>query len=281
MLFVGLDVIGGYVTEINVTSPTGVRELDEQFGIDVPALLIDAIDRAGWSGAHADERRPTTDPHRTARQRGRGPARRSRDRLTTMLFLAALLHAHGHPGRHLHRPGQRAAAARPAWRCCWSPTTCPRPRSNDSAAYLAQRTQTGSGNTPRTSRRRSSPIAAAPVPPAADATDAAAARRPPPVTQLLHQPASDADIRYCAHASDRTTAAGAGGQRARAAQRPRRRRRSWCCAASRATEPVAQPGHPRLEAGALPGRAGAARSSASARSTTRLRRARAASAAAR
>ena len=31
MLFVGLDVIGGYVTEINVTSPTGVRELDKQF----------------------------------------------------------------------------------------------------------------------------------------------------------------------------------------------------------------------------------------------------------
>ena len=29
MLFVGLDVIGGYVTEINVTSPTGVRELDQ------------------------------------------------------------------------------------------------------------------------------------------------------------------------------------------------------------------------------------------------------------
>ena len=32
MLFVGLDVIGGFVTEINVTSPTGVRELDRQFG---------------------------------------------------------------------------------------------------------------------------------------------------------------------------------------------------------------------------------------------------------
>ena len=33
MLFVGLDVIGGFVTEINVTSPTGIRELDKQFGI--------------------------------------------------------------------------------------------------------------------------------------------------------------------------------------------------------------------------------------------------------
>jgi glutathione synthase len=45
MLFVGLDVIGGYVTEINVTSPTGVRELDKQFGTDLAGLLLDAIDR--------------------------------------------------------------------------------------------------------------------------------------------------------------------------------------------------------------------------------------------
>jgi glutathione synthase len=45
MLFVGLDVIGGFVTEINVTSPTGIRELDKQFGIDVGALLMQAIER--------------------------------------------------------------------------------------------------------------------------------------------------------------------------------------------------------------------------------------------
>ena len=45
MLFVGLDVIGGTVTEINVTSPTGVQELQRAYGVDVPALLIDAIDR--------------------------------------------------------------------------------------------------------------------------------------------------------------------------------------------------------------------------------------------
>jgi glutathione synthase len=43
MLFVGLDVIGGYVTEINVTSPTGVRELDRQFGLDIAGRLMDAI----------------------------------------------------------------------------------------------------------------------------------------------------------------------------------------------------------------------------------------------
>jgi glutathione synthase len=45
MLFVGLDVIGGYVTEINVTSPTGIRELDKQFNLDIAALLMAAIDR--------------------------------------------------------------------------------------------------------------------------------------------------------------------------------------------------------------------------------------------
>jgi glutathione synthase len=45
MLFVGLDVIGGFVTEINVTSPTGVRELGRQFGTDIADLLMDAIAR--------------------------------------------------------------------------------------------------------------------------------------------------------------------------------------------------------------------------------------------
>jgi glutathione synthase len=44
-MFVGLDVIGGYVTEINVTSPTGVRELDLSFDIDIGSMLIDAIAR--------------------------------------------------------------------------------------------------------------------------------------------------------------------------------------------------------------------------------------------
>ena len=43
MLFVGLDVIGGFVTEINVTSPTGIRELDTQFDLDIAGLLMDAI----------------------------------------------------------------------------------------------------------------------------------------------------------------------------------------------------------------------------------------------
>jgi len=45
MLFVGLDVIGGFVTEINVTSPTGIREIDKQCGTDIGARLIDAVER--------------------------------------------------------------------------------------------------------------------------------------------------------------------------------------------------------------------------------------------
>jgi glutathione synthase len=43
MLFVGLDVIGDYVTEINVTSPTGIRELKKKHGVDIGALLVKAI----------------------------------------------------------------------------------------------------------------------------------------------------------------------------------------------------------------------------------------------
>jgi glutathione synthase len=43
MIFVGLDVIGDYVTEINVTSPTGIRELNKKHGVDIGAMLVDAI----------------------------------------------------------------------------------------------------------------------------------------------------------------------------------------------------------------------------------------------
>jgi glutathione synthase len=45
VLFAGLDIIGDYLTEINVTSPTGIRELDRQFNIDIAAKLIAAIER--------------------------------------------------------------------------------------------------------------------------------------------------------------------------------------------------------------------------------------------
>ncbi len=45
LLFVGLDVIGDYLTEINVTCPTCIRQLDEQFGLDIAMQLMDAIER--------------------------------------------------------------------------------------------------------------------------------------------------------------------------------------------------------------------------------------------
>lgn len=44
LFFVGLDVIGAYITEINVTSPTCVRELQEFYDINVPARFFDAIE---------------------------------------------------------------------------------------------------------------------------------------------------------------------------------------------------------------------------------------------
>ncbi|MFC0677161.1 glutathione synthase [Lysobacter korlensis] len=44
MVFVGLDVIGDYLTEVNVTSPTCIRELDAQFGLNIAGTLLDAID---------------------------------------------------------------------------------------------------------------------------------------------------------------------------------------------------------------------------------------------
>ena len=44
MVFVGLDVIGDYLTEVNVTSPTCIRELDAQFGLNICASLFEAIE---------------------------------------------------------------------------------------------------------------------------------------------------------------------------------------------------------------------------------------------
>lgn len=45
MRFVGLDVIGDWLTEVNVTSPTCIRELDAQFGLNIAGQLFDAIER--------------------------------------------------------------------------------------------------------------------------------------------------------------------------------------------------------------------------------------------
>ena len=43
LYFVGLDVIGDYLTEINVTSPTCIRELDKQYGLDIAGQLMDCL----------------------------------------------------------------------------------------------------------------------------------------------------------------------------------------------------------------------------------------------
>jgi len=44
ILFAGLDVIGDYLSEVNVTSPTCIRELDEEFGLNIAAKLFDAAE---------------------------------------------------------------------------------------------------------------------------------------------------------------------------------------------------------------------------------------------
>jgi glutathione synthase len=44
LLLIGLDVIGGSLTEINVTSPTCFQEITEQTGFDVPAMFVDALE---------------------------------------------------------------------------------------------------------------------------------------------------------------------------------------------------------------------------------------------
>jgi glutathione synthase len=44
VIFAGIDVIGDYLTEINVTSPTGIRELDRIFDLNIAGKLFDAIE---------------------------------------------------------------------------------------------------------------------------------------------------------------------------------------------------------------------------------------------
>lgn len=46
VVFAGIDVIGDFMTEINVTSPTGIRELDKLFGLNIAGQMFDAIEDA-------------------------------------------------------------------------------------------------------------------------------------------------------------------------------------------------------------------------------------------
>ena len=51
LIFVGIDVIGDYLTEINVTSPTGIREVKRFGGADIAALIWDAVEaKVGRTG---------------------------------------------------------------------------------------------------------------------------------------------------------------------------------------------------------------------------------------
>lgn len=45
LIFVGIDIIGDYLTEINVTSPTCIRELDSLYNIDIASQLMDALEK--------------------------------------------------------------------------------------------------------------------------------------------------------------------------------------------------------------------------------------------
>ena len=44
LYFAGIDVIDGWLTEINVTSPTGIRQIDRHFGTNVAGLLLDVLE---------------------------------------------------------------------------------------------------------------------------------------------------------------------------------------------------------------------------------------------
>ena len=45
LLLVGLDVIGDWLTEVNVTSPTCFREIQDQTGFDVAGMFLDALEK--------------------------------------------------------------------------------------------------------------------------------------------------------------------------------------------------------------------------------------------
>ncbi|KHF00072.1 glutathione synthetase, partial [Aeromonas salmonicida subsp. salmonicida] len=45
LIFVGLDIIGDRLTEINVTSPTCIREIEAAFDVSITGMLMDAIER--------------------------------------------------------------------------------------------------------------------------------------------------------------------------------------------------------------------------------------------
>jgi glutathione synthase len=59
ILFAGIDVIGDHITEINITSPTCIQQLDSQFNLNISAQLLDCIAEQ-WAKTHPSSRPPTT-----------------------------------------------------------------------------------------------------------------------------------------------------------------------------------------------------------------------------
>ncbi len=62
LVFVGLDLIGDYLTEINVTSPTCIRELDRIYGLNIAAQVLDAIEARLRRGAAQGTPDPAAGP---------------------------------------------------------------------------------------------------------------------------------------------------------------------------------------------------------------------------
>jgi glutathione synthase len=56
LYFVGIDVIDGCLTEINVTSPTGIRQIDLHFGLNIAGMLFDVLEAAESTGRHPERR---------------------------------------------------------------------------------------------------------------------------------------------------------------------------------------------------------------------------------
>jgi glutathione synthase len=52
LVFVGIDVIGGFLTEINVTSPTGIQEINRFDGVALERNIWDAIESRFAAGKH-------------------------------------------------------------------------------------------------------------------------------------------------------------------------------------------------------------------------------------
>jgi glutathione synthase len=56
VVFAGLDVIGGYLTEVNITSPTGIREIEQLDGVKIERDVLDAVEARWKAGAAQAER---------------------------------------------------------------------------------------------------------------------------------------------------------------------------------------------------------------------------------